>query len=178
MSFTGDTKTKKQNKQKSIKFVVFYFFIPGLVKGVSCHSILPSCGPSRAWSYIEKKSKNIQALLMLLSLHCILKNRVLIIFNLWFSKLEKLHSFKERSSRFEETRCGYLGFVNYVRTSQLKARYRLQSATLLLSPFISQGNMILQVAFRKTLPDYKKSIPYRKKFKDLLTSTPQIREND
>ena len=66
-----------------------------------------------------------------------------------------------------------------IRTSQLKARYRLQSVTLLLSlSFISQGNMILQVAFRKTLPDYKKSIPYRKKFKDLLTSTPQIREND
>ena len=27
MSFTGDTKTKKENKQKSIKFVFFYFFI-------------------------------------------------------------------------------------------------------------------------------------------------------
>ena len=34
--------------------------------------------------------------------------------------------------------------------------YRLQSAILPLSPFISQGNMILQVAFKKTLPDYKK----------------------
>ena len=77
MSFTGDTKTKKENKQKSIKFVVFYFFIPGLVKGVSCRSILPSCGPLRAWSYIGKKSKNVQARCILLSLHCILKNRVL-----------------------------------------------------------------------------------------------------
>ena len=70
-------------------------------------------------------------------------------------------------------------YIFFTYTNQLKVTlYRLQSAILPLSPFISQGNMILQVAFKKTLPDYKKSIPHRKKFKDLLTSTPQIREND